>query len=109
MAGMGPLSRRGGPPPPAILPPAPRGRAALRAYEAAPYDSALTQRRTKSMPGPIALGQIGQISRQVSDIDRAVTWYRDVLGLPHLYTFGSLAFFDCAGIRLFLRTPAHPG
>jgi hypothetical protein len=25
-----------------------------------------------------------------------------VLGLPHLYTYGDLAFFDCGGVRLFL-------
>jgi catechol 2,3-dioxygenase-like lactoylglutathione lyase family enzyme len=25
-----------------------------------------------------------------------------VLGLPHLFTFGQLAFFDCDGTRLFL-------
>jgi len=48
------------------------------------------------------LGPIGQISRQVRDIDAAVTWYRDVLGLSHLFTFGTLAFFDCHGVRLFL-------
>lgn len=48
------------------------------------------------------LGGIGQIARQVSDIARAVDWYGGVLGLPHLYTFGDLAFFDCAGTRLFL-------
>ena len=30
------------------------------------------------------------------------TWYREVLGLPHLYTFGTLAFFDCGGTRLML-------
>jgi catechol 2,3-dioxygenase-like lactoylglutathione lyase family enzyme len=50
-----------------------------------------------------ALGPIGQISRQVNAIDAAVTWYRDVLGLPHLFTFGKLAFFDCAGVRLYLQ------
>jgi catechol 2,3-dioxygenase-like lactoylglutathione lyase family enzyme len=48
------------------------------------------------------LGPIGQISRQVRDIAAAVAWYRDVLGLPHLFTFGTLAFFDCHGVRLFL-------
>lgn len=48
------------------------------------------------------LGAIGQISRQVSDIDSSVSWYANVLGLPHLYTYGKLAFFDCDGIRLFL-------
>lgn len=60
-----------------------------------------------------ALGPIGQVSRQVRDIEAAVTWYRDVLGLPHLFTFGSLAFFDCHGVRLFLsadtREQASPG
>jgi catechol 2,3-dioxygenase-like lactoylglutathione lyase family enzyme len=45
---------------------------------------------------------IGQISRTVGDINIASQWYGDVLGLPHLYTFGKLAFFDCQGIRLML-------
>ncbi len=49
-----------------------------------------------------SLGPLGQISRQVRDIETAVIWYRDVLGLPHLFTFGTLAFFDCHGVRLFL-------
>jgi DNA-binding CsgD family transcriptional regulator/catechol 2,3-dioxygenase-like lactoylglutathione lyase family enzyme len=48
------------------------------------------------------IGRIGQISRTVTDLKAAETWYRDVLGLTHLYTFGDLAFFDCAGTRLFL-------
>lgn len=48
------------------------------------------------------IGGMGQISRRVADIDAAVRWYRDVLGLRHLYTYGALAFFDVGGIRLFL-------
>jgi len=51
---------------------------------------------------PVQLGHIGQVSVTVSDIDAAIAFYRDVLGLPHLYTFGELAFFDCDGTRLFL-------
>ena len=54
------------------------------------------------MAAALTLGPIGQISRQVRDIAAAVAWYRDVLGLPHLFTFGTLAFFDCHGTRLFL-------
>lgn len=54
----------------------------------------------------LALGAIGQISRQVGDIDVAVRWYRDVLGLPHLFTFGNMAFFDCHGVRLYLSAGA---
>ena len=49
-----------------------------------------------------SLGAIGQISRTVADIAAARVWYADVLGLPHLYSFGDLAFFDCGGVRLFL-------
>ena len=56
-----------------------------------------------------ALGPIGQISREVRDIESAVTWYREVLGLPHLYTFGNLAFFDCHGVRLFLSAGVKEG
>jgi catechol 2,3-dioxygenase-like lactoylglutathione lyase family enzyme len=54
------------------------------------------------MTSHTTLGPIRQISRQVRDLNAAVTWYRDVLGLTHLFTFGPLAFFDCHGIRLFL-------
>jgi catechol 2,3-dioxygenase-like lactoylglutathione lyase family enzyme len=42
----------------------------------------------------VQLGVIGQISRSVSDIQTAIDFYGKVLGLPHLYTFGDLAFFD---------------
>ena len=52
-------------------------------------------------------GRLGQISRSAADIAAAEVWYRDVLGLPHLFTFGSLAFFDCGGTRLMLS--AEPG
>ncbi|MBL8514854.1 MAG: VOC family protein, partial [Betaproteobacteria bacterium] len=45
---------------------------------------------------------IGQIARTVRDIRAAETWFKSVLQLPHLYTFGNLAFFDCGGVRLFL-------
>ena len=44
----------------------------------------------------------GQIARGVRDVKRSERWYQEVLGLPHLYTFGSLAFFDCGGVRLML-------
>jgi catechol 2,3-dioxygenase-like lactoylglutathione lyase family enzyme len=50
----------------------------------------------------LQLGPIGQISRTVGDINAAEGWYRDVLGLPHLYTFGKLALFDCGGTRLYV-------
>jgi DNA-binding CsgD family transcriptional regulator/catechol 2,3-dioxygenase-like lactoylglutathione lyase family enzyme len=55
-----------------------------------------------------ALGEIGQIARTVKDIAAATAWYRDVLGLKHLYSFGTLAFFDCSGTRLFLSQGDGP-
>jgi len=48
------------------------------------------------------LGPLGQIARSVKDIKQSESWYRNALGLQHLYTFGSLAFFDCGGTRLML-------
>lgn len=48
------------------------------------------------------LGPLGQIARSVKDIEQSESWYRDTLGLQHLYTFGSLAFFNCGGTRLML-------
>ncbi len=50
-----------------------------------------------------ALGPIGQIALHVSDVDRAERFYRDTLGLPLLFRFGELLFFDCAGVRLMLE------
>ena len=56
----------------------------------------------------VTLGAIGQISRSVQDIKQAEHWYGTVLGLPHLYTFDKLAFFDCGGVRLFLNQQDKP-
>lgn len=74
----------------------------LRRWQGVAGHSAL-KGRDMNMAEPLRLGPIGQISRSVSDIEAAVTWYRDVLGLPHLFTAGPLAFFDCGGTRLFLE------
>lgn len=51
------------------------------------------------IPGIAALGQV---SRTVRDIAESEAWYRDVLGLKHLFTFDQLAFFDCGGTRVML-------
>lgn len=66
-----------------------------------------TEPQTKEptpMTDSLSLGPIGQIARHVRDVPAAERWYRDVLGLPHLYTFGDLTFFDCGGTRLFLSS-----
>jgi len=73
----------------------------LRQWDGVRRDSALFGKEA-GMGGTIGLGAIGQISRSVKDINEASKFYGEVLGLPHLYTFGTLAFFDCGGTRLFL-------
>jgi catechol 2,3-dioxygenase-like lactoylglutathione lyase family enzyme len=54
------------------------------------------------------LNHIGQISLPVIDVDRAEAFYRTALGLRHLYRFGDLTFFDCAGVRLMLEKADDP-
>ncbi len=49
------------------------------------------------------LDRIGQIAINVHDVDRAVAYYRDVLGMRFLFSAGpTMAFFDCSGVRLML-------
>lgn len=82
-----------------------RNRTALKHWSGAPVDGALKRGHamTTVAAASSTIGPVGQISRMVRDIPRAVEWYRDVLGLPHLFTFGDLAFFDCQGVRLYLN------
>jgi len=55
------------------------------------------------------LSAIGQIAVNAHDINRAVDFYRDKLGMKFLFTAPpGLAFFDCDGIRLMLSLPAKP-
>ena len=53
------------------------------------------------------LRTIGQIHVSVTDVDRAVAFYRDVLGVPFLFRVQGqpMAFFDCDGVRLYLGVP----
>jgi predicted enzyme related to lactoylglutathione lyase len=53
---------------------------------------------------------LGQIHMTVSDIDRAVVFYRDVLGVPFLFQVPGqpMAFFDLDGVRLYLGAAESP-
>lgn len=48
----------------------------------------------------IGVTRLGQIAIRVHDVDRAVAFYRDILGLPLLFTAGKLAFFNWAACAL---------
>jgi methylmalonyl-CoA/ethylmalonyl-CoA epimerase len=54
------------------------------------------------------LGQIGQISMNAHDVDRATAFYAETLKIPLLFRAGALSFFDCGGVRLMLSKPETP-
>jgi methylmalonyl-CoA/ethylmalonyl-CoA epimerase len=49
----------------------------------------------------MSLATLGQIALPIADADRSEAFYSS-LGLPKLFRFGDLVFFDCGGIRLML-------
>ena len=60
-----------------------------------------------SPPATFGLAQLGQNAVPVADVERAIAFYRDVLGMRFLFKAPpGLGFFDCAGVRLMLDEPA---
>ena len=55
------------------------------------------------------LSRIGQIALTITELDPAIAFYRDRLGLKFLFQAGNLGFFDCGGIRLMLSPAEKPG
>ena len=56
------------------------------------------------------LSGLAQVAVTVSDVSAALAFYRDVLGLPFLFSAGpNLAFLDASGVRLMLSTPQGAG
>jgi predicted enzyme related to lactoylglutathione lyase len=53
----------------------------------------------------LGITRVGQVAINAQDVERATTFYRDVLGLKFLFAAGPLAFFDCGGVRLMLDKP----
>lgn len=52
---------------------------------------------------------IGQIMVPTQDLERAIAFYRDRLGLRFLFQAPpNMAFFDCGGVRLMLGVPEKP-
>jgi predicted enzyme related to lactoylglutathione lyase len=65
------------------------------------------------MTAPIPIGptlnQIGQIFVNVKDLDRAIAFYRDILGMTFLFQAPpGMAFFDCGGVRIMLGIADRP-
>jgi methylmalonyl-CoA/ethylmalonyl-CoA epimerase len=60
--------------------------------------------------GAIEVRGLRQVALRATDLDRAVAFYRDVVGLPFVARFDppGLAFFDLGGVRLLLEAGAPP-
>ena len=54
------------------------------------------------------LRRVGQIAVNVRDLERAVGFYRDALGMQHLFSIPTAAFFQCGDVRLMLGLPETP-
>jgi len=61
------------------------------------------------MPGTtttaFGLSEIGQISVNVKDLERATAFYRDQLGVPFMFAAPNLAIFQCGTVSLMLSPP----
>jgi methylmalonyl-CoA/ethylmalonyl-CoA epimerase len=72
------------------------------------FQTPASQRKEKpkmSENTAFGLSKIRQIAITVQELDRAVAFYRDQLGMKHLFTVPRMAFFDCDGIRVMLGLP----
>jgi predicted enzyme related to lactoylglutathione lyase len=54
----------------------------------------------------IRLGKLQQIALVQHDVEQAVPFYRDGLGLPLQFAMAGMAFFDAGGVRLMLTKPS---
>ena len=62
------------------------------------------------MPARVSLSRITQIAVPVNSVDEAKAFYRDTLGMKHLFDAPpALSFFDCGGVRLMLAGPEGQG
>ena len=57
---------------------------------------------------PFGLATIGQIALTVTDVERAIAFYRDVLGMKLLFQVPNMGFFACDGIRLMISGSEKP-
>jgi methylmalonyl-CoA/ethylmalonyl-CoA epimerase len=54
---------------------------------------------------PFSLSAIGQIFVRARDLDRAVRFYRDTLGMAFLFQVPKMAFFQCGPTSIMLGIP----
>ena len=80
-------------------------RVELRRWDGVAKGTALDQLRRSAMDSETMTNgymMLGQVARTTRRFEESHAWYRDALGLPELYSFGNLAFYDLGGVRLML-------
>jgi DNA-binding CsgD family transcriptional regulator/catechol 2,3-dioxygenase-like lactoylglutathione lyase family enzyme len=81
------------------------GREELRGWDGVAKGTALDRMRRSTMDATTTddgYMMLGQVARTVKSAEDSRAWYRDTLGLPELYAYPGLAFFDLGGVRLML-------
>lgn len=56
----------------------------------------------------VRIAAVGQIAVNVRDVPRAVSFYRDTLGMQLLFEIPNAAFFQCGAVRLMLGMAEKP-
>jgi DNA-binding CsgD family transcriptional regulator/catechol 2,3-dioxygenase-like lactoylglutathione lyase family enzyme len=77
----------------------------LRQWDGVAKGTALHHARSSIMAAQMtddSYMMLCQVARTTKCFEESRGWYRDLLGLPELYSFGNLAFFDLGGVRLML-------
>lgn len=57
---------------------------------------------------PLVLDRLAQVAVNAKDLPRATAFWRDVLGVPFLFAFPGLAFFQASGVRFMLSRAEKP-
>src|SRR5260370_35975686 len=68
---------------------------------------------TTATPSPrptaqFGLSSIGQIYGRARDLERAIRFYRDTLGMPFLFQVPNMAFFQCGTTSVMMGPPDGP-
>ena len=63
---------------------------------------------TNATAADLTNAPVAQIAIRVHDVDRAAAFYKDRLGIPFLFQFPGLAFFQSGQIRLMLSGAEQP-
>ena len=62
------------------------------------------------MPADLSSASVGQLLVPVTDLERGTAFYRDVLGLPFLFSAPpQMSFFQAGTVRLLVGVPEQAG